>query len=166
MKKTAYLITSVILLIFINSCAGYKPIYTTELNFEITDYSLKNDKKLGKKIYSKLYNLSKRSKNSKDDPQTAKIIMIIDTTKNKTSMSKDTTGKVLEYKIEITSNIQIKDYFSVDEMVNQTFSYSSLYQVQTQYSETINLENKNIENIIDKIFQNILIKMSDSLISK
>ena len=65
MKKTVYLVISIILFIFASSCAGYKPIYTAEFDFEIADYSIINDKKIGKKIYSKLYNLSKR--NSKND---------------------------------------------------------------------------------------------------
>jgi len=62
MKKIAYLIISIIFLNFINACAGYKPIYTTDLQFEIADYSIKTNKKLGRQIYSKLYNLCKSNK--------------------------------------------------------------------------------------------------------
>ena len=51
MKKITYLIISIIFLIFINACAGYKPIYTTNLQFKIVDYSIKSNKKLGRQIY-------------------------------------------------------------------------------------------------------------------
>ena len=166
MKKKIYLAISIILFIFTSSCAGYKPIYTTEFEFEIADYSLINDKKIGKKIYSKLYNLSKKNSKKEGNTQGYKITITIDALKNKIAMSKDAAGKVLEYKIVLKSNIQIKDYFSGDKILNQSFSDSSVYQVQTEYSETIKLENRNIENIIDKIFQNLLIKMSDNLVSK
>ena len=44
-----FLIAAIIFLSFINACAGYKQIYTTSLQFEIADYSLKNNEKLGKK---------------------------------------------------------------------------------------------------------------------
>ena len=50
MKKTVYLVISIILFIFASSCAGYKPIYTAEFDFEIADYSIINDKKIGKLI--------------------------------------------------------------------------------------------------------------------
>jgi len=37
MKKITYLIISITFLIFINACTGYKPIYTTNLQFKIAD---------------------------------------------------------------------------------------------------------------------------------
>ena len=64
MKKITSLIVLFILLVFINACTGYKPIFgSSNLQFEITDYLIEGDKKLGNQIYSKLYNLSKSNKN-------------------------------------------------------------------------------------------------------
>ena len=157
MKKITYLIISLIFLNFINACAGYKPIYTTNLQFEIADYYIKTNKKLGKQIYSKLYNLSKSNK--KND-ETKSITIIIDTTKNKNATVKDNAGKVLEYRIILINNIIIKDYLTDDEILNQTFSYSSTYKVQDLHSDTIKFENKSIEDLINKTYQNLLIKMS------
>ena len=66
MKKITSHIVLFILFILINSCAGYKPIFTSSnLQFEIADYSIGGDEKLGNQIYSKLYNFSK-SNNSKE----------------------------------------------------------------------------------------------------
>ena len=163
MKKITYLIISLIFLNFINACAGYKPIYTTNLQFEIADYSIKTNKKLGRKIYSKLYNLSK---SNKKNTKTQSITIIIDITKNKTATVKDSAGKVLEYKIILSSNITIKDYLTDDKILNQNFSYSSVYKAQDQYSETIKLENKTIEDLINKTYQNLLIKLSESILTK
>ena len=163
MKKITYLIISLIFLSFINACAGYKPIYTTNLQFEIADYSIKTNKKLGRQIYSKLYNLSK---SNKKNAETKSITIIIDTTKNKTATAKDSAGKVLEYKVILSSNITIKDYLTDDKILNQNFSYSSVYKVQDNHSETIKLENKSIENLINKIYQNLIIKMSKSILTK
>ena len=163
MKKITYLIISLIFLSFINACAGYKPIYTTNLQFEIADYSIKTNKKLGRQIYSKLYNLSK---SNKKNAETKSITIIIDTTKNKNAAAKDNAGKVLEYRIILINNIIIKDYLTDDEILNQTFSYSSIYKVQDQYFETIKLENKSIEDLINKIYQNLLIKMTENIFTK
>jgi len=66
MKKIAYLIISIIFLNFINACAGYKPIHTTDLQFEIADYSIEGNKTLGNKIYSKLYSLSRSKKDNQN----------------------------------------------------------------------------------------------------
>ena len=157
MKKITYLIISLVFLSFINACAGYKPIYTTNLQFEIADYSIKTNKKLGRQIYSKLYNLSK---SNKKNAETKSITIIIDTTKNKNAAAKDNAGKVLEYRIILINNIIIKDHLTDDEILNQTFSYSSTYKVQDQHSDTIKFENKSIEDLINKTYQNLLIKMS------
>ena len=163
MKKITYLIISIIFLYFINACAGYKPIHKTNLQFEIADYSIKANKKLGRQIYSKLYNLSKSNKNN---TEVQSITIIITATKNKNATVKDSAGKVLEYKIILTSNIIIKDYLTDNAILNQTFSYSSAYKVQDQHSETIKLENKAIENLLNKTYQNLLIKMSESILTK
>ena len=51
MKKIAYPIFSFILLIFFNGCAGYEPIFSsTNLQFEIADYSIEGNKILENKI--------------------------------------------------------------------------------------------------------------------
>ena len=164
MKKITYLIISLIFLNFINACVGYKPIYTTtNLQFEIADYSIKTNKKLGSQIYSKLYNLSK---SNKKNAETKSITIIIDTIKNKAATAKDSAGKVLEYRIILNSNIIIKDYLTDDKILNQSFSYSSVYKVQDNHSETIKIENKSIENLINKMYQDLLIKMSDKILTK
>ena len=161
MKKIAYLIISIIFLNFINACAGYKPIYTASPQFEIIDYSLKKNKKLGRQIYSKLYNLSK---SNKQNTNIHSITIMIDITKNKAASAKDSAGKVLEYRNLLSSNIIIKDYLTDDEILNQNFSYSSTYRVQDKYSETKKIENRSTEDLINKMYQNLLIKMSKMII--
>ena len=162
MKKISYLIISIIFLNFLNACAGYKPIYSANLNVEIANYSIKTNKKLGRQIYSKLYNLSK---SNKKNSETKSIAVVIDVTKNKTATVKDSAGKVLEYRILLSGSIIIDDYLTDEKILNQNFSHSSVYRVQDQYSETIKLENKTIENLINKIYQNLLIKLSESILT-
>jgi hypothetical protein len=51
MKKIFYLLTTFVLLIYIESCTGYKPIFgSSNLEFKIADYSILDDKKVGNKI--------------------------------------------------------------------------------------------------------------------
>ena len=97
MKKIISLIISFILLIGINACAGYKPIFgSTKLQFKIADYSIKPNKKLGNEIYSQLYKLSKSNKNS---AEAQSLHITIQVSKNKNATIKNSTGKIyFEYK--------------------------------------------------------------------
>ena len=157
MKKITYLIISIIFLNFINACAGYKPIYIQNLQFKIADHSIKANKKLGRQIYSKLYNLSKSNKNN---TEIQSITIIIASTKNKNATVKDSAGKILEYKIILSTEVYIKDFKNGDEILNETFVSSATYKTQDQQSETVNLENKSIDNLINNIYQKLLIKLS------
>ena len=158
MKKITYLTISFILLIGINACAGYKPIFSTSnLQFEISDYSIKGDKSLGKKIYTKLYNLSQSHKNN---TAVKNINISIEVSKDKTAKVKNSAGKILEYKISLNTNIEIKDYFTNDQILSHNFNYSSSYKTQDQFSDSLKLENKTIENLIGKTYQDLLIKMT------
>ena len=64
MKKITYLTISFFLLIGINACAGYKPILgTSNLQFKISDYSIKVTKAWGEKFtlsYIIYHNLTKK----------------------------------------------------------------------------------------------------------
>ena len=158
MKKVTYLTISFILLIGINACAGYKPILSTSnLQFEISDYSIKGDKSLGKKIYTKLYNLSQSSKNN---TAVKNINISIEISKDKTAKVKNSAGKILEYKISLNTNIEIKDYFTNDQILSHKFNYSSSYKTQDQFSDSLRVENKTIEDLLDKTYQDLLIEMT------
>ena len=163
MKKITYLIISFIFMMYINACTEYKPIFTTNLQFKITDYSIKANKRLGNRIYSKLYYLSKSNENN---PEAKSITVIIETTKDKSPAVKNSKGNVLEYSITLNSVIIIKDLLTNDKIVNQNFSYSTIYKVQERNFETIKLENKTVENLIDRIYENLLIKMSENILTE
>ena len=163
MKKNSLIIISFLLLIFINACSGYKPIFSsTNFNFIISDYEIMGDKVLGNQIYLKLRNIS--STNKTDDIQNFKIF--INASKEKKSTVKDSEGKILEYKITLNTNIIINDFLTDEEILKQEFSTYSSYKVQDQHSETKNLENKTLENLIDRTHQDILIKISEKISKK
>ena len=164
MKKIVYPIFSFILLIFIGGCAGYEPIFgSTNLQFEITDYSIKGNKILGNKMYSKLYGLSK---SNKDDQNLRNIDLVIEISKDKKATTKDSAGKILEYKITLNTNIKVTDFITKDNILNQIFTSSITYKVQDKYSDTINLENSSTENLVNKTYQELLIRLSQNIITK
>ena len=164
MKKITTLPFLCAILICIYACADYKPIFgLANLQFEIADYSVEGDKKLGNKIYSKLYNLSKSNKNQKE---ITSVFINIKVLKEKNSTSKDATGKILEYKINLNTKVIVKNYLTNDTLLDKNFISSSSYKVQDQYSETIKLENLVIENLINRTYQELLIKLSENILTK
>ena len=87
--------------------------------------------------------------------------MEIDVSKKKEATAKNSAGKTLEYKIIITSNIIIIDALTNKQILNKDFTYSSTYKVQDQFSETVKLENKSTQDLINTTYQDLLIKISE-----
>ena len=162
MKKISYLVVSLIILINMSACTGYKPIFgSSNLEFKITDYSLSGNKKLGNQIYSQLYNLSKASKKS---PEVKNIYISIHTSKNINATAKDSAGKILAYRISLSTKVLVKDSITENEILNENFSFSSTYQTQDQFFDTKNLENQSMENLIQKTYQELIIKLSNNIL--
>ena len=82
------------------------------------------------------------------------------TIKNKSTL-KNSVGKILEYEIDLKTHIIINDYLTDKIILDRNFDYSISYKVQDVHSETIKLENKNIENLLDKTFQDVMIRISE-----
>ena len=118
---------------------------------------------MGNKIYSKLYSLSK---SKKDDQNLRRVDLVIKVSKDKNVTTKDSAGKILQYKITLNTDIKVTDFITKDKILNQTFISSLTYRTQNNYSDTINLENKSIENLLDKTYQELIIKLSQNIITK
>ena len=161
MKKIFYLTFLISLFIFVNDCTGYKPIFSsTSLQFEISNYDIEGDKILGNKLYSKLYNLSKSKKVNSD---TKNLDLLVNVTKTKSATTKDSSGKNLEYKINLNTKIKITEFITGKKLLDQNFNSSLSYKIQDQYSDTIKLENQTIENLLNKTLQEILIDLSRNI---
>ena len=161
MKKIAYPIFTFILLLCINGCVGYKPIFgSTNLQFKIENYSIKGDKILGNKIYSKLSSLSE---SRKDEQNTRSIDLAIEISKVKNATVKNSAGKILQYKITLNTNVKVTDFITRDKILNQIFVSTLTYGVQNKYSDTLNLENQTIENLLNKTYQELVIKLAQNI---
>ena len=161
MKKVIYPIFSFILLLFINGCAGYEPIFgSINLQFEIANYSIEGNKILGNKIYSKLYSLSK---SKKDDQSLRRVDLVIKVSKDKNATTKDSAGKILQYKITLNTDIKVTDFITKDKILNQIFVSSLTYKVQDKYSDTVDLENRSIEDLLNKTHQELVIRLAQNL---
>ena len=163
MKKIIHLFVLLTLVFLVNNCAGYKPIFgSSNLQFNIVDYKIEGNEILSQKIYSKLHKSSKsiKSENKRE------ISLTISTEKNKFATSKDSSGKILEYKITINSKIKVTDYLNESKILEKNFSASQSYKTQDQYSDTLNSENKSVENLINEIYRELLVILSQNIVTK
>ena len=118
---------------------------------------------MGNKIYSQLH---KAFKSNKSNPDAKTVHTTIEVLKGKNPTVKDSAGKILEYKITVKTNIILKDFLTNEEILNYNISLSSSYKVKDKYSETKKIEDKTIENLVNKIYQNLIIKISEIALTK
>ena len=164
MKKKIYPILLIILLTFLKGCVGYEPIFSsTNIKFKITNYSIEGNKILGNKIYSKLYNLSQ---SKKDDKNLRNVDLIIKVSKDKNATVKNSDGQILEYKITLNTDVKVADFITKDEILNQIFTSSLTYKVQDNYSDTVNLENRSIEDLLNKTYQELVVRLAQNIITE
>ena len=101
----------------------------------------------------------------KVNPATKNLDLLINVSKTKSATSKDSSGKILEYKINLNTKIKITDFITGKKLLEQDFNSSLNYKIQDQYSDTIKLENQTIENLLNKTLQEILIDLSRNISS-
>lgn len=163
MKKIIYLIFPFIMYALLSECTGYKPIFASgNISFDIAEHKIEGNKILGKKIYLKLKTLSNQKK---DEQNKRSLNFLISTSKKKNATSKNSAGKILEYKITLVVKITVTDFITDEKILNETLNSSITYKVQDQYSDTIKLENKSTEDLLDKTYQEFVIKLSQKIIS-
>tara|TARA_Y100000590_G_scaffold410481_1_gene503580 strand:+ start:52 stop:537 length:486 start_codon:yes stop_codon:yes gene_type:complete len=160
MKKINSLIILLFFTISLNSCAGYKPIFSSPFQFKIADYSIEGEKRLGNQIYLKLLNLTRTNENQDN---LVEVNLKIKTSIKKNATIKDSTGKILEYKITLNSDVKVDNYLLEENILNHNFIMSSSYKVQDQYSETKKLEERTTENLVNKIYEELLIMLLEKM---
>ena len=86
----------------------------------------------------------------KDEQNKRSLNFLISTSKKKNATSKSGAGKILEYKITLVLKITVTDFITDEKILNETLNSSVTYKVQDQYSDTIKLENKSTEDLLEK----------------
>ena len=142
------LIKLLILLFFISGC-GYSPIFSKKnANFSIYELSTSGNSKLNKIINSRLNNY-------KDSDSPKKFSLTMETYLNKEVASKDSKGNPKTYRINLISNISVKD--SDGNANNKSFSKSVDYNNKSNKSKLKKYENETSKNLAIKISDEIII---------
>ncbi len=141
-----------ILLILVCSC-NYKPLLNKDnlgqLNFKTIEIS--GDKRIAQIIVNKL--------NIKKD-QTGNLDLFIRGKKNTIVSNKSITGKVLEYSMTLSYQIEVKNNLTAKTIYSKNILNTENYKASNMYSDTINNEKKIIENISNLVARQIINEIS------
>ncbi len=161
MKKISYILMSLILLINVFACTGYKPIFASaKIEFNIGSHKIEGNKLLGNKIFSDIKNLSK---NKSGGGNSRSLDFLISVSKEKKPTSKNSAGKVLEYKIAINTKIIVTESLTEVKILEENYNQSVTYKIQEQYSDTVKVEKRATNDLLRKVYQNLLIKLSEKI---
>jgi len=160
MKKIICFVAVLFLLEILNGC-GYQPIYSSKnINLKIVNQSYEGNNDLAQKIYSKINNIIFFDNDAKE------VALKIFVSKNKLITSKDSSGKALNYKITLNTELTMTDIFSDEVLANENITLSESYKVQGQIYQTEKLENDVVSNLIDRASQEFLLKISQTSLDK
>ncbi len=142
------LIKLLILLFFISGC-GYSPIFSKKnTSFSIYELSASGNSKLNKIINNRLNNY-------KGSDGKRKFSLTLETHLNKEIALRDSKGNPKTYRINLLSNISIKDFDG--NVKNKSFSKSVDYNNKSNKSNLKKYENETSKNLAEKIADEIII---------
>ena len=87
-------------------------------------------------------------------------------TKNRSTTTTDSSGNALSYKITLNTELTMTNIFSDQVLANENITLSESYKVQDQVYQTEKLENDVTSNLIDRVGQEFLLKISQSSLDK
>ena len=142
------LIKLLILLFFISGC-GYSPIFSKKnTSFSIYELSASGNSKLNKIINNRLNNY-------KGSDGKRKFSLTLETHLNKEIALRDSKGNPKIYRVNLLSNISIKDFDG--NVKNKSFSKSVDYNSKSNKSNLKKYENETSKNLAEKIADEIII---------
>ena len=144
------LINLVFFLLLLTSC-GFEVVKNT-YGFNILEINAEGNKKIS-------YALKNRIKINNSDLNKNFIKINIDSKKIKLIKEKNIQNKITKYEIKIASNVK---YMILPENITKTLTISKAanYNVADNKVETLNNEKKLIDNLIDEMADEILLKIS------
>ena len=149
MKKLIYYLPFIFLII--SSCGFKIENYSKLSNFAINEINLNGDQRINYKLKNGL--LFKSNKNSE-----ILLNLTLKTIKTKTIREKNIKNEITKYEINKNVDVQFEKVNSENKKLF-TISSSSDFSVDSQYSKTVNKKKKLIEDLNNKISQQIYDKL-------
>ena len=151
MKK---LILSIIIIIFVNNCQGFKPIFSgKDFKFNIKEKINKSNDNFSRSILKKLEPFEKIDS---ENNQLKSISLILDTELLERTVSKDKKGNPLAFDIAVLVNAE---YVINDKIIKKKYSERSLYNNQSNKFDLNQYKRNILNNMNDKIYEKIILDL-------
>ena len=138
-----------LIFLFLTQC-GYEPIYSNKnIKFNIKEIKIENNLNIGRQIKNRLNIFSS------DNPSNVSYILEINSYFDKTTASKDKQGNPKTFNIRVIANVKFNDNENIER--NKSFEESINYNNDENKFSLKKYENSLIENLTDKIVDNLLI---------
>ena len=149
MNKINYIAVIPLAIIFlVTSCSYQKMNSIDQKKFFIQEFEIDGDTRESFIIQKKIQRFS-----NKDSAN--KIKILIKLTKNKTIKEKNIQNKVTKYNLSLLADVKIVELNTTNE-IKRTFVANQTYDVDDNYSNTVNNSKAANNRLIDKIVDEIL----------
>ncbi len=148
MNKIKYITITSVILLLISSCSYQKMNSQDQKKFYIQEFDISGDSRTSFIIQKKIQRFS-----NEDSENRIKLLVVLD--KNKTIQEKNIQNKVTKYSLTLSAKVKIIELNSTNE-INRTFTARRIYNVEDNYSATINNSKDANNSLIDIIVGEIL----------
>ena len=133
---------TILVLNLLQGC-GYQPLLTSQnQNFSISAVNISGDKKLSLTLGNYFGEVDGAENN---------LILEIDGTKQKVVSNKNSIGATSEYTVTITFDVKVISEQSKEIIFSEVFSQSNSFKASKVHLDTLNRENKIVDNSIKNI---------------
>ena len=148
-KKNSFLF---IFLILLFSC-NYKPLFDKDQlgRFNFKNVETNGDKRIAQMVVNKL-NIAK--------DRAGPLTLYIDGKKSVDVSNKSSTGKILEYSITLSYQVEIKNNLNEKIIYSKKIGKTENYKAASTHSQTLSSEKKVIDNISSLVAKQILNEIS------
>ena len=141
----------VIILLILNNCAGYKPIFSSkDVNFYIGEIIIKEDNKLIRNIVKNL-----KPYTIQNDKQRITLELNLDLKEANTL--KDTKGNTVSEEMEIV--LEVKTSLENNDQINFNFSEKFTFNNQSNKFELIQYKKRIQLTLVEKIHQDLIMRL-------
>ena len=156
MRKFAFTAKILIILSLMTSC-GFKVVKVSDYtNFKIVKIETNGERRINYKLRNKLL------LNTKNEEAKKSVSLILNTSKNKIVKEKNINNEITKYSIIVNVNVNFETINNL-KLTNFSINKSGEYDVDTQYTQTLNNEKKAIDLITEDIANEILEQLAGIL---
>ena len=148
MNKIKYITIVSVILLLISSCSYQNMNSKDQKKFYIQEFDITGDTRTSFIIQKKIQRFSNKDSGNR-------IKLSVELNKNKAIEEKNIQNKVTKYSLTLTANVKIIELDSTKEIV-RTFTARRIYNVEDNYSATVNNSKEANNSLIDIIVGEIL----------